>query len=81
MGSASPASPTYTILLGALFRVAQSLAPSLQLPVSWAPQQAGLSGCHSAGSPAAGDPAGWGWAGVRGSHWDAVVDLAWRLVA
>ena len=32
-GRTSPIRPTYTLLLGALCRVAQALAPSLQLPV------------------------------------------------
>lgn len=68
VGSASPASPTYTLLLGAPAQSGPAFcSPPLQLPIGWAPhqlgptQQAGLSGCHSGGSPAARDPAGWGW--------------------
>lgn len=43
MGSVSP---TSTFLLGALLRVARPLAPSLQLPVRWAPRS--RPGCLAA---------------------------------
>lgn len=40
MGGPSPARPTYTLFWGPPFREAQPPAPSLQLPVGWAPKPA-----------------------------------------
>lgn len=96
-GSLSPASPTYTLLLGGggLFRVAWPPAPSLQLPVSWAPHSRRdcLAAIH--GESSCPGPRGMGLGRVhspsrcwrqdqrslRSSGFDSGPGCAWRLKA
>lgn len=88
VGSASPASPTYNLLLGAPVEggsAARSLAPSLQLPVSWAPHsrpgwlaafQGGvqLPGIRGMGLGRLEGQASW-----RCFGFDSGLDCSWRL--
>ena len=62
-GRTAPACPTHTLLLGPHAGWRRLWLPPCSSLLAVGPHSAGLSGCHSAGSPA----------GIGRSHWGALV--------